>query len=85
MTTDDWGPFITNLDAAERRARLRALRAIVRLLVGPRADALTALLRQAEENEAAATAALAAFDRLPTVTRRRALATFAWLHTPARR
>lgn len=50
---DAWGPFARNLDEAERRARLRALRQTARLLAGPRAADLCRLLASAETDPTA--------------------------------
>jgi len=65
-----------DLPDAERRARLRALQALVRILAGPAGRELVSVLRQAEANTAALPAADAEIDALPTVTRRRILSTF---------
>jgi len=65
-------------DAAETRARLRSLRAIVRLIVGPTAGAeLITALCNAEIDPAALPDVDAAFDQLATIPRRRILSTFA--------
>ena len=45
---DQFGPWAADLDAAEQRARLRAMRALARVHCGPRAADLVRLLAQAE-------------------------------------
>jgi DNA-binding transcriptional LysR family regulator len=47
---DCWGPFRPDIDAAERLARLRALRAITHLCAGPRGDRLATELHRAERD-----------------------------------
>jgi hypothetical protein len=66
-----------DLDPAERRAQLRALQAIVRLIVGPAAASLVTALRQAEADSAALPAVDLELNALPTIPRRRILCTFA--------
>lgn len=61
---DQWRPFAPDLDPAERRARLRSLRAIARPLAGPRAEAMNTFLRQAETDPAALEPAADELDRL---------------------
>lgn len=51
-SADRWGPFADGIDEAERRARLRSMRAIVHLCAGPRGDALARHLRLAESDPA---------------------------------
>lgn len=80
---DQWGPFRPDIDAAERLARLRSLRAIVRLSTGPRGDRLAGLLHRAERDTAALEPALAALNALATLDRRSVLASFAALHRSA--
>lgn len=81
---DRWGPFASGLDEAERRARLRCLRALARVLAGPRSAELCQRLAEAEADPAAADEVLAALGRLPPVDRRQILATFAGLYPPVR-
>jgi hypothetical protein len=50
---DQFGPWATGLDAAEKRARLRAIRVLARVHCGPRAAALCQFLAQAETDPAA--------------------------------
>ncbi|GJE57301.1 hypothetical protein [Methylobacterium thuringiense] len=78
-SADRWGPFADNLDAAEYRARLRALRALARAHVGPRAAPLCQYLAQAETSPAALEPALDALGRLGALDRRRLLAAYVHL------
>ena len=80
---DAWGPFAPDLDEAERRARLRCLRGLSRVLAGPRAADLCRYLAAAEHDTAALPLALAALDRLPSVDRRQIVATYGAVHRPA--
>jgi hypothetical protein len=80
---DAWGPFRPDLDEAERRARLRCLRAVVHLSTGPRGADLADLLRQAENDPAVIPAAIHALDRLAGLDRRHVLASYAALNRPA--
>ena len=73
---DQWGPFAPALTPAERMARLRSLRAIVRLLLGPRARDLANLLREAEADDTLLGAALLMIDTLPSRDRRNILASY---------
>ncbi len=73
------GPFADGLEPGERVARLRALRAIVRLLTGPRGAALEAELRRAEMGRG--WRQHAALDALASVDRRRVLTSYAGLNT----
>ncbi|GAA0256204.1 hypothetical protein LNAOJCKE_5443 [Methylorubrum aminovorans] len=82
-TADRFGPWSDRIDAAERVARLRSLRAIVRLTTGPRGKRLGDLLYRAEKDAAALVPALAALNRLATLDRRSVLASFAALHRSA--
>lgn len=77
-----WGPFKHDLDPAERLASMRCLRALCRLLVHPD-HSIHVLLTHAERDPAAMPVAAAAFDALPSLPRRRVLATFAALHRGA--
>lgn len=86
--TGVWGPFIPDLDPAERRARLRSLRTCVKLLVGPRGhEASFALLRCEIDGEdmVLLADALAEFSKLGTLDQRRVLASYADVQPPARR
>lgn len=76
---DQWGPWALDLDPGERVARTRALRAIVRLLTGPRGAELDTLLKRAETDDAALDHAVVALDRLASLDRRRVLSSYAGL------
>ena len=80
---DQFGPWAADLDRTERVARLRSLRAIARLTLGPRGHAFVETLRVAETNEAALEAALRQLDALAALDRRSVLCSFAALHRPA--
>lgn len=74
---DRWGPFADGLDTAEQRARLRALRALARVLCGPRGTELCRLLALAEDEPTALAPAVAALNDLPATDRRNLLASYA--------
>lgn len=82
-TADAWGPFAPNLDPAERRARLRSLRALSRVYAGPRAATLCRFLAQAETDPDALEPASIEINRLAPLDRRAILASFARLATSA--
>lgn len=84
VTAPNWGPWADGLDDAERRAQCRALAAFIRVYAGPAGANAVEALRRAEADPAALPDAAAAFDRLPTLYMRRALASFAALHAPRR-
>lgn len=79
---DRWGPFAEGIDPAERLARLRSLRAIAHLCLGPRGDAFVGALHQSERDPDHMPAALRALDALAPLDRRQVLASFARLHRP---
>lgn len=81
--SEAWGPFRPDLDEAERRARLRCLRAVVHLSTGPRGTNLANLLRRAESDSTALPATIDALDRLAGLDRRHVLASYADLNRPA--
>lgn len=76
---DAWGPWAPNLDPAERRARLRSLRALARVYAGPRALTVCQLLAQAETDADALEPASRAINNLAPLDRRAILASFARL------
>ena len=80
---DQFGPWALDLDPAERLARLRSMRAIVRLSCGARGEAFADLLRQAERDPAALEPAADALKRLAGLDRRHVLTSFAALHRQA--
>lgn len=81
---DAFGPWRPDIDPAERLARLRSMRAIARLCLGPRGEAFTESLRRAETDEAALEPALRELDALASLDRRAILASFAALHRRGR-
>lgn len=75
-----WGPFGGDMPWDERKARLRCLRLAVRLLTGPRGKAAELALLRSEISGGDADLldeASAEFDRLPSLDRRKVLASFA--------
>jgi hypothetical protein len=82
---DQWGPFAADLDPAERIACLRSLTALVRVYAGPSATETMLKLQEAESDVLALPAALAAFNRIESLPRRRILASFAELERSRRR
>lgn len=81
--SDAWGPFRPDLDEAERRARLRCLRAVVHLSTGPRGDAVSHLLLRAERDHELLEPALSALAGLDTLDKRRVWASYLALNKPA--
>jgi hypothetical protein len=79
----DWGPFVSNLEPAERLARLRSLRALAGVFCH-RHPELAVALRAAERDLAALEAAALALEQVPTVNRRRLLASYADLERASR-
>lgn len=79
---DRWGPFASGIDTAELRARLRALRTIVHLRLGERGAALARLLHGAETDVSILDRAVELLNRLPSLDRRRVLASYAALASP---
>lgn len=80
---DRFGPWSDRIDVTERVARLRAMRAIVRLSTGPRGERLAVLLHRAERDASALAPALDALNALAALDRRSVLGSFAALHRPA--
>ncbi|MBK3775207.1 hypothetical protein GAY31_13725 [Azospirillum brasilense] len=81
MSADSgFGPFVRNLDPAERAVRSRALAALVRVFAGPASSPLVAALHRLERDAQAADEALALFGALPAHPRRHALGAYAALH-----
>ena len=76
---DRFGPFADDIEPAERRARLRSLRALARVFCGPRAADLCRLLAEAETNPAALEPASQALGRLAANDRQHVLASYARL------
>ena len=78
-----FGPWRDGIDPAERLARLRSMRAICRLTLGPRGAAFAEALHRAETDHAQLEPALARLDALASLDRRAVLCSFAALHRPA--
>lgn len=74
MSAASWGPFLPDLDPAERKARCRALRMAIKLLTGPRGKAAEFALHRAEVSGLdpdLLAEAEAAFDNLTALDKRR--------------
>ncbi|MCJ2065818.1 hypothetical protein MKK63_24380 [Methylobacterium sp. J-088] len=80
---DAWGPFRGDIDPAERKARLRCLRAVVHLSTGPRGQALADLLLRAEQDAGLLPSTLAALSDLDPLDKRRVWASYLALNRPA--
>ncbi|MDP4027082.1 hypothetical protein Q8W71_31315 [Methylobacterium sp. NEAU 140] len=80
---DRFGPWADGIDRTERVARLRSLRAITRLSLGPRGHAFAETLRRAETDPGQLEPALRQLDALAALDRRSVLCSFAALHRPA--
>jgi hypothetical protein len=72
-----FGPWVADLDPAERLARTRTLRALAAVLIGPSGHHLVEHLAAAEHDPGALRPAAEALDALPALPRRRLLAAFA--------
>lgn len=77
-----WGPFTPDIDEAERRARLRCLRTLVKLFCGAMGREAYAALHAAESDPGLMGKAWMEVDRLPSRNLRAALATYAAVHAP---
>lgn len=77
-----FGPWRPDIDPAERLARLRSMRAIARLTLGPRGEAFTETLRRAETDPDQLEPALHQLEALAALDRRTVLASYAALHRP---
>ena len=80
---EQWGPFAPGLDAAERVARLRCLRAISHLSCGPRGERLVTALRLAESGACNLEIIVAELNALAPIDRRRVWASYAAINRPA--
>ncbi|MCJ2063254.1 hypothetical protein MKK63_11085 [Methylobacterium sp. J-088] len=78
-----WGPFRPDIDPAERKARLRCLRAVVHLSTGPRGQALADLLLRAERDPGLLPSALTALSGLDALDKRRIWASYLALNRTA--
>jgi hypothetical protein len=79
---DRWGPFSPGIETAERIARCRGLGAVVHLTTGPRGQEAVRLLRQAERDPAALTAAARAINAMEPTDKRHVWASYAALTKP---
>lgn len=82
-TADRWGPFTPDLDAAERIARCRSLRAIVHLTTGPRGETAARLLQLAERDPETLHQAARALNAMAPIDKRQVWASYAHLSRPA--
>jgi hypothetical protein len=73
---DQFGPWAVGLSTCERIARCRTLRAVARLMAGPRASALCDALACSEADPSHLDRALSALDRLASLDRRRILGSY---------
>jgi hypothetical protein len=77
---DHIGPWVPDLEPGERLARCRSLRALVQVFCGPHHPLVVALARaEADPSDEAARLAWEALMTLPTIRRRRILASLATL------
>jgi hypothetical protein len=77
---DQFGPWVPDLDPAERLARIRGLRALVQIFGGPDHPLGEALARaEVDPSDEAAIAAWDALMTMPSLKRRRILASLATL------
>jgi hypothetical protein len=80
---DRFGPWRDGLSDAERLARLRCMRTVAHLVLGPRGEAFADALRQSESNPNHLPVALRALNALAPIERRQVLCSFARIHQPA--
>jgi len=80
---DQFGPWRLDITDAERLARLRCMRTIARLVLGPRGEALAGALHRSENDLDHLPIALRALDALAPTERRQVLCSFARIHQPA--
>jgi hypothetical protein len=71
----NFGPWAAGIDAAERVARLRAMRAFAMVWARPNQDFIAALAR-AESDPAALATAATLLNAIPALPRRRMLASY---------
>lgn len=71
-----FGPWALDVPDDERRARLRAMRAIARLICGRRADVLCAALQIAEHDPGWLAFTVECLKRLDPLDRRKVLASY---------
>jgi hypothetical protein len=78
-----YGPWIPDLDPAERIARFRSLASLAALLLGS-GHHLVVALRRAETDPGAWATARTLLEAVPALTQRRLLSTYAAVHSPMR-
>jgi hypothetical protein len=78
-----FGPFRPDVDPVEKVAGLRALAALVAVFAGSD-HVVVDLLRRAEADPGASSEALAMFDRLPALPRRKIISVYAAVMHPRR-
>jgi hypothetical protein len=77
---DSFGPWVADLDPAERLARLRSLRALVQVFAGAKHPLVVALAAaEADPTDEAALMAWRALETMPARSRRHVLASLAEL------
>lgn len=81
-SANHWGPFDPAITDCERLARLRGLRAIVRLVTGPRGESVTRALRCAEDDVSFLDHAMAALERLAALDKRKIWSSYLGLIAP---
>lgn len=79
---DRFGPWRDGLSDAERLARLRCMRTVSHLILGPRGEAFAGALRQAESDPDHLPSPCAP-RRLAPIERRQVLCSFARIHQSA--
>ena len=82
---EPFGPFRADVDPVERIAQLRVLRTLVHVLVSPdlpNSFEVACLHCEHDPDPAISAVALSFLEELPALTRRRILATFAYIHKP---
>lgn len=78
-----WGPFASDITAAERLARLRSLRALAMVHCREERDLFDAL-RRAEKDETVLAMVESLIEQVPTLRRRHLYASYAKLMEPER-
>jgi len=93
VAAEPFGPFRSELDPIERIAQLRCLRTLVHVFAPEKCKpnqfggvrwTVSKSLEFAEQHQDSGSLwlALAEFDAMPSLTRRKILATFAYIHRP---
>jgi hypothetical protein len=81
-TSERWGPFVADLDPAERLARTRLLRGLCHVLTGQRGAWACLMLSHAETDVSALRHALDALNDLGSRDLRRVVAAFGAVSCP---